>query len=192
MEIVVRPLVEGSLEEEVEVVEHKGIGHPDTMCDALAEAFGVALARVYLERFGSVLHFNVDKALLVGGQSRPAFGGGEVIAPMQVLLAGRATREFRGVRVPVDDIAVETSKAWVRENMHALSPERHVIWSCLAREDRGPGRPVPDAETGRNLAVARERHLLRRRVRASVAPGARRPCLRGSPPRAGARASRGR
>ncbi len=133
MEIVVRPLVEGSLEEEVEVVEHKGIGHPDTMCDALAEAFGVALARVYLERFGSVLHFNVDKALLVGGQSRPAFGGGEVIAPMQVLLAGRATREFRGVRVPVDDIAVETSKAWVRENMHALSPERHVIWSCLAR-----------------------------------------------------------
>ena len=48
----------------VEIVEHKGIGHPDTMCDALAEAFGVALARDYRERFGRVLHFNVDKALL--------------------------------------------------------------------------------------------------------------------------------
>ncbi len=113
----------------VEVVEHKGIGHPDTMCDALAEAFGVALARAYLERFGRVFHFNVDKALLVGGRATPAFGGGVVDVPMRVYLAGRATERVGGVVVPVADIAAETGKAWVRANLHALDPERHVAWT---------------------------------------------------------------
>ena len=133
MDLLLRALPLDECADDVEVVEHKGIGHPDTMCDALAESFGVALARFYLERFGGLLHFNVDKALLVGGASRPAFRGGEVLAPIQVLLAGRATREVRGVRVPVDEIALETSKAWVREHMHALDPERNVTWSCLVR-----------------------------------------------------------
>src|ERR1019366_7748227 len=87
MDLVLQALSSGGHEGEVEVVEHKGIGHPDTMCDALAEAFGVALARFYLERFGSLLHFNVDKALLAGGASKPAFRAGEVLAPIQVFLA---------------------------------------------------------------------------------------------------------
>jgi S-adenosylmethionine synthetase len=131
MDLVLRSVDSDAQDGEVEVVEHKGIGHPDTMCDALSEAFGLALARFYLERFGTLLHFNVDKALLCGGAARPAFGGGEVLKPIQVLLAGRATREVRGVRIPVDELAVETSKAWVRDHLHALDPERHVTFGCL-------------------------------------------------------------
>jgi S-adenosylmethionine synthetase len=123
----------GEGEHEVEVVERKGTGHPDTMCDALAEAFANALARFYVDRFGSVAHFNVDKALLVGGASRPAFRGGEVTTPIQVYLAGRATREVRGVHVPVEELAIEAGRSWVREHMHALHPDRHVSWSCLVR-----------------------------------------------------------
>ena len=52
-------------ERRVELVERKGIGHPDTICDALVEAVAVALNRMYLERLGAVAHYNVDKALLV-------------------------------------------------------------------------------------------------------------------------------
>jgi S-adenosylmethionine synthetase len=152
MDLVIRPLSSDS-GPDVEIVEHKGIGHPDTICDALADAFGVALARYYLERFGTLMHFNVDKALLAGGESRPAFGGGEVTSPIRVFLAGRATRKVHGVRIPVDEIAVETSKAWVRKHLHALDPERHVAWSCLARSGsrdltdlflaRGAGQAAP-------------------------------------------------
>ncbi len=132
MDLVLRSLAE-DLEEEVEVVEHKGLGHPDTMCDAFAEGFGVALARFYLERFGRMMHFNVDKALLVGGISQPAFLGGRVLAPIEVFLAGRATCEAHGVRVPVEEIAREASRAWVRRNMHALHPDEHLLWRCLVR-----------------------------------------------------------
>jgi S-adenosylmethionine synthetase len=116
-----------------EIVERKGVGHPDTICDALTEALSHALCRFYIERFGLILHHNVDKALLWGGAARPAFGGGEVVAPIELYIAGRATRDARGVAVPVEALAVETSRAWLRANVPALDPERHVRIHTLIR-----------------------------------------------------------
>lgn len=110
----------------LELVEHKGLGHPDTICDALAETFSRGLSRFYLERFGEILHHNVDKALLCGGTARPVFGGGEVLEPMEIHLAGRAVRQFRGVTVPVEKIAVEGSQQWIGEHLSHLDPYRHV------------------------------------------------------------------
>lgn len=110
----------------VEVVERKGLGHPDSLCDALVENLSVVLSRYYLERFGSILHHNVDKGLLYGGSARPCLGGGEVLAPMRIYLAGRATRDYRGVRVPVDEIAIEESRAWLARNLRHLDVARHV------------------------------------------------------------------
>jgi S-adenosylmethionine synthetase len=110
----------------VEIVERKGRGHPDTICDALAEELSLALSRYYLERFDTILHHNVDKVLLRGGVSRAAFGGGEVLEPIEIFLAGRASCEVRGVSVPVEEIAVEGSRRWLAENLHALDAERHV------------------------------------------------------------------
>ncbi len=110
----------------LEIVERKGLGHPDTICDALAENLSIALSRFYLERFGSILHHNVDKALLCGGAARPAFGGGEVLEPIEIYLAGRATAQYRGVGIPIDEIAVEASRAWLRANLRYLEVDRHV------------------------------------------------------------------
>jgi S-adenosylmethionine synthetase len=117
----------------VEIVERKGLGHPDTICDALAEEVSLALSRFYLERFGFVLHHNVDKVLLRGGAARAAFGGGEVLEPIEIYLAGRATREYRGVPVPVDELALGACGAWLRARMHALDAERHVRVRSLIR-----------------------------------------------------------
>lgn len=117
----------------VEVVERKGLGHPDTICDALAEEFSRSLSRFYLERFGMVLHHNVDKGLLWGGSARPAFAGGEVLEPMEITLCGRATLDYRGVRVPAEELAVEGSRSWLARHLHALDAERHVRLRCLLR-----------------------------------------------------------
>jgi S-adenosylmethionine synthetase len=54
-------------EAEVEIVERKGLGHPDTLCDAAMEHISQALSEAYLERFGAILHHNCDKGLLVAG-----------------------------------------------------------------------------------------------------------------------------
>lgn len=112
--------------DEVEVVERKGLGHPDTICDALAETLSRNLSREYLTRFGRILHHNVDKALLSGGRAAPALGGGTVLAPMNIYLAGRATDRLGSDALPVKELAIEGSRAWLRNNLHALDVERHV------------------------------------------------------------------
>jgi S-adenosylmethionine synthetase len=117
----------------VEMVERKGLGHPDTICDALAEELSLALCRFYRDRFGLILHHNVDKALLWGGVARPEFRGGEVAAPMEIFLAGRATREFKGVRVPVEELMVETGRQWLKEHFHALDPDKHIRFHAMIR-----------------------------------------------------------
>jgi S-adenosylmethionine synthetase len=75
----------------VEIVERKGRGHPDSLCDGAAEELSVALCKFYREKVGRILHHNVDKAVLVGGSSEADFGGGRVIAPIQIYIVGRAT-----------------------------------------------------------------------------------------------------
>ncbi|MBU0663362.1 MAG: methionine adenosyltransferase [Proteobacteria bacterium] len=117
----------------VEMVERKGLGHPDTICDYLAENLSRNLCRFYHDRFGIVLHHNVDKGLLFGGRSAPAFGGGKVLEPMDIFLVGRATMSFRGIKVPVEELAIEGTRQWFRENFHALDPERHLNIHCLIR-----------------------------------------------------------
>jgi S-adenosylmethionine synthetase len=117
----------------VEIVERKGIGHPDTMCDALAEELSRNLCRFYLDNFGLVLHHNVDKTLLWGGTSEARFGGGKILAPMEIFLAGRATSEFRGIKVPIDELVEASCRNWLQTNLHALDVERDVSIHSLIR-----------------------------------------------------------
>jgi S-adenosylmethionine synthetase len=41
------------------LVERKGLGDPDSLCDAMMEAISVALCRTYLDTIGQVLHHNI-------------------------------------------------------------------------------------------------------------------------------------
>ncbi len=82
----------GPAEHDVEICEHKGLGHPDTITDAACEAASRELSLAYRGAYGAILHHNVDKGLLVGGLSEPRFGGGRIVTPAKLIIAGRATR----------------------------------------------------------------------------------------------------
>jgi S-adenosylmethionine synthetase len=133
MELLVDALPSMSTVEPVEIVERKGLGHPDTISDALAEALSVALCRFYLDRFGVILHHNVDKVLLWGGSAKPAFGGGEVLAPIEIFLSGRAVTKAGDVEVPIDEIAGECVRQWFADNISGIDPEHHLRVHCLVR-----------------------------------------------------------
>ncbi len=75
-----------------EVVERKGMGHPDTLADGISESISRGLCSHYLEEYGQILHHNVDKVLIIAGKSRPEFGGGSILIPPSVVIGGRATR----------------------------------------------------------------------------------------------------
>lgn len=125
--IVVEKLERPSIEERgVEIVERKGIGHPDTLADGMSEAISRALCIEYRKRFDTILHHNTDKVTVVGGSARPEFGGGEVIDPIYVLLAGRGTSQVGEQTVPINEIAKEAAEGYLDEVMRFLNVEDHV------------------------------------------------------------------
>ena len=117
----------------IEMAERKGIGHPDTICDEITERISVELCRYYLKEFGAVMHHNVDKALLIGGQSKPAYWGGKVIQPISLIISGRATAQIKDKKIPVETIAIETAKQWLRENIRHLGVEKDIKISSRIR-----------------------------------------------------------
>lgn len=106
----------------VELVERKGIGHPDTICDRAAEELSVELSRYYRERFGAILHHNTDKVLLVGGRANVTFGRGEILDPVYLLLSGRATLSVDFQPVPVGEMAVRHTAQWI----NTILPHLHL------------------------------------------------------------------
>jgi S-adenosylmethionine synthetase len=121
----------------IEIVERKGLGHPDSICDALMDSASVALCEAYRQTAGRILHHNVDKSLLVAGQSTPALGGGQIDAPMKLIFGDRATSEWNGVRIPVGDIVEATARQWIRDNLRFVDPDKHVVFQNEIR----PGSP---------------------------------------------------
>jgi len=125
--IIVEDLKQTPLEKQrVEIVERKGLGHPDYICDAVMDNISLGLSREYLEKAGSILHHNVDKALLVAGEAEPRFNGGIVKQPMLFVFGDRATSEFNGTKINVGEIAINVAKEWFRKNMRFVNPEKHV------------------------------------------------------------------
>ncbi len=120
--------------QKIEIVERKGLGHPDSLCDGIAEAVSVALSREYEKTTGTILHHNTDKTLLIAGRSRPRYGGGEVISPIHIIVAGRATKKFDGTEIPVDTIAIKNTKEYLRKNIRNLNVEDEVVIDCRLGE----------------------------------------------------------
>ena len=109
-----------------EIVERKGIGHPDTICDSVMEAISIALCQEYERVAGQILHHNLDKSLLIAGQTIKQCGGGQVTRPIELIIGGRATDQFQGVSVPVRDIAVETARRWLGDQLPHIDLDAHV------------------------------------------------------------------
>ena len=126
--IAIEPLDRVALEDQkVEIVERKGLGHPDSICDGIAEAVSRALSQLYLERVDSVLHYNTDETQLVAGESAPRFAGGEILNPIYVLIVGRATKTYEGERLPVDATAIAAARAYIEQTVPALTVGEDII-----------------------------------------------------------------
>jgi len=130
--IIVDPLRSRSVtSQRVEIVERKGIGHPDTICDSIMEAVSVALSGEYKKRTGAVLHHNIDKGLLAAGIAEIRFGGGKMVKPIDLYIGDRATFEVSGKKIPVNDIAIRASRNWLRENLRFIDPGKHVRYHSV-------------------------------------------------------------
>ncbi|MHA2131374.1 MAG: methionine adenosyltransferase, partial [Promethearchaeota archaeon] len=125
-----------------ELVERKGIGHPDTVCDAVADACSRALCLYYLEKFDRVYHHNVDKAALVGGTARPEYGGGQIIQPQYFLIVGRAINQIltecadgpsKLEYIPIPVICIETQRQTLSSIFRNLDLNKDIQFDYAVR-----------------------------------------------------------
>ncbi len=121
----------------VEIVERKGKGHPDTICDAVADRISVELSRAYRKAFGRILHHNIDKGLLVAGQVDCRWGGGRVKEPMCLIIGDRAAAGVGKRTLPVADIVAGAARDWFKQNLRHVDPDRHVRYQVELK----PGSP---------------------------------------------------
>jgi S-adenosylmethionine synthetase len=128
----------------VEIVERKGIGHPDSLCDGIAESVSRSLAAAYKERVGRVLHYNTDETQLVAGSAAPAFGGGEILEPIYVLVVGRATSEYEGTTIPTEPIALRAARQYLEAHVPELDIGTDVILDVKLGEGSGDLQEVFD------------------------------------------------
>lgn len=108
-----------------EIVERKGIGHPDTICDLVMEEIEVSLSKLYFDTTGTVQHHNLDKALLVAGQSENRFGGGKLTRPLKLILGDRVTTCKSISMDKIQDTAVKTATSWFENHLRFVKKE-HV------------------------------------------------------------------
>lgn len=120
-------------ERKVEVVERKGMGHPDYICDSIMNQVSVELCKEYMNKFGAIMHHNTDKGMLVAGEVKTKFGGGVILKPMRLIFGDRATFEVEGEFVDVNNIAINAAKQWINENLRFVNADSIVYQVELAK-----------------------------------------------------------
>ncbi|MGU3438769.1 methionine adenosyltransferase [Bacillus cereus] len=96
-----------------EVVERKGLGHPDTLTDGIAEAAEIEYCKYCLDKFGYIPHHNFDKVMIIGGKCVQKYGGNDFSDPIKVIFMGRGSKSFGNEQIPLEDIQIKAAKAYL-------------------------------------------------------------------------------
>lgn len=113
-------------EQPFEVVERKGIGHPDTLADGVAETVSIEYSRYCLKEFGAVLHHHFDKTVIMGGQAKIDFGIGEMIKPIRLVINGRVSSIFGDKKIDYQEIQKKAAKEYLKKALPHLDVNKYV------------------------------------------------------------------
>ncbi len=111
---------------DIEVVERKGIGHPDSLADIIAEDFSNKYSLYCLEQFGVVLNYWFDKVTISGGVCDLGFGRCDVLKPITIYLFGRVTTKFANHEIPFEDMFKESCLSVFRQIFGDTYPKESI------------------------------------------------------------------
>ena len=113
--------------QELEVVERKGVGHPDTIADGIAEKISADYSKYCFEHFGAVLHHNVDKVCAMGGLIKiDDWGKAKMVEPFRILVNGRISPSFAGAKIPLSDIFKKSVEIQLKKTLPHLDISKWV------------------------------------------------------------------
>ncbi|MFH0961059.1 MAG: methionine adenosyltransferase [archaeon] len=149
--IVVEKLASRHIEDiATEMVERKGIGHPDSIMDGMMEEVSRELCKYYIKKFGYILHHNTDKGQLSSGSSAPVFGGGSILSPINIVLSGQATDRAGNDEIPVSELAIQTARSYLNKavprmaNFEGADFESRIVMGSTDLRDNF-SRKIPGA-----------------------------------------------
>jgi len=123
-----------------EIVERKGIGHPDTLCDAIAERASRYYSKYFLDKYCRLAHHWFDKVMLLGGQSIIEYGRGEIVHPYTVIYAGKAVTKVGNDDVPLDEILTKAASDVLIEVLDGFQPSKDLVIDVKLSNYIGPGQ----------------------------------------------------
>ena len=124
-----------------EVVERKGLGHPDTLVDGIAEFSEIQYSKYCLQRFGAIPHHNLDKAMLLGGLCLQQFGGNDFQSPLRMMFMGRASKSFGGEEIPLADIQDSAARTYLQRVMPHLDTSDSRVYGAESLTSDHSTRP---------------------------------------------------
>lgn len=133
-----------------EVVETKGKGHPDNICDTLAEKISANYSNYCLDNYGVILRHMIDKLSILGGGSRVKFNGGEMIAPIRILVNGRFTDKYNNKQIDYMKIVNCTIKNYFQELFPMIDIEKDLLIIDNTHHNEGPGVVYNNDNTTKN------------------------------------------
>jgi len=128
------------LDKTVEIIERKGLGHPDTLADELGERLSIIYSKYCLEKFGVILHHNFDKVGLMGGMSLSGFGEGKILSPIRVLINGRASLSFGNDVIKVKELFEKEVESFFAEKFPHITNRANlytILWEVSVGSSPG-------------------------------------------------------
>ncbi|MEU7984138.1 methionine adenosyltransferase [Streptosporangium canum] len=142
---------------DMELVERKGAGHPDTLADGVAEAISRAYSAYCLQHFGAILHHNTDKTALLGGAAEVTFGHGHLTDPIVALVNGRLTPALGAHAIPVEQIIATATTDFLTGALPMLNADTDLVIRSRMSQASSPGAvagPTADQRAGRRFWFA--------------------------------------
>lgn len=133
--------------ESFEVVERKGVGHPDSLADALANEVSIAYSRHCLNTIGVIPHHNVDKLYIGAGHYKNDYGVCDRLSPVVVRVHGRMSSVFGDVDLGIEELQISAVQRYMRQVMPTVTDDDLVIEPNATQHTK-----VPYWFTPRNVA----------------------------------------
>lgn len=108
----------------LEIVERKGIGHPDTLADKLAEECSRVYSKYCMDNFGCVLHHNIDKLYIGAGLFKYENNEIKMYEPIKIEINGRCSNTMNGEKINLEEIFIPVIKRYLKSVMPKLNIER--------------------------------------------------------------------
>ena len=96
-----------------EIVERKGIGHPDTIADGIAESISIAFSNYCINTYGAILNHWVDKTLITGALGEIDYGHGILKTPIKLYIFGKMSRSFAGTPIDLDVLVEDAVRSFM-------------------------------------------------------------------------------